>query len=406
LWSLLGRNADFRRLFLAAIISLLGDWFAFVAVSGLVTELTGKSGMAAIVYAASLIPVFIASPYAGVLGDRVDRKRLLLSVDILRIFPALGLVAALHLGSAWLAVACVATIAALSAFFEPISEAVIPNLVAREDLSLAQAAMGTIWGSMLFVGAALGGIVAATLGRQTSFLINAASFAISASLVWRIHKPMQESLSKVHTAVGRSLHEVWLLCRSRLVTRTLLTSKAGLGLASGIVGLLPSFVAARYGGGDAGVGLLLAARGAGALMGPFLGQRWVGSSGKRLLIANALTMVLYGAAYLVFPYTQSLATASFWIVIAHVGGGAQWSLTTFGLQATTRDQLRGRVLSLDFGLATLSMGTSSLLASVLADSVGLVATSWVFGLLAIAFGVFWLVWSRPLWRSDTPDPLA
>src|SRR5215207_4876724 len=83
--ALLVRNPDFRRLFLSSVVSLAGDWFSFVAVAGLVTELTGRPGAAAFIYAATVLPVFLASPLAGAIADRYDRKRILIFADVIRV---------------------------------------------------------------------------------------------------------------------------------------------------------------------------------------------------------------------------------------------------------------------------------------------------------------------------------
>ncbi|MGH3666569.1 MAG: hypothetical protein ACRDU8_10875 [Egibacteraceae bacterium] len=91
-------------------------------------------------------------------------------------------------------------------------------------------------------------------------------------------------------------------------------------------------------------------------------------------------------------------------MLAHAGGGAQWVLSTYGLQVATPDTVRGRVLSLDFGLATLAIGLSSLAAGTSAEIVGLEATSWALVVLAVTYGLGWLTWTRDLWRSPT-DPL-
>src|SRR5688572_221310 len=99
------------------VVSLAGDWFAFVAVSGLVTDLTGRPGLPSFLYAASVLPVFFLSPLAGVIADRVDRKWLMVAADALRVPVALGLCLAAAWGSAALAVICMVLIAVLSAFF-------------------------------------------------------------------------------------------------------------------------------------------------------------------------------------------------------------------------------------------------------------------------------------------------
>jgi MFS family permease len=85
---LLVRNPDFRRLFLASVVSLAGDWFSFVAVASLVTELTGRAGAPAFVFAATVLPVFVASPVAGALADRFDRRRILVIADLARVTSA------------------------------------------------------------------------------------------------------------------------------------------------------------------------------------------------------------------------------------------------------------------------------------------------------------------------------
>src|ERR1041384_6454673 len=88
---LLLRNRACRRLFLASVVSLAGDWFSFVAVAGLVAELTGRPGAPALVYAATVLPVFAASPIAGAIADRFDRKRTLVIADLARVPIALSL---------------------------------------------------------------------------------------------------------------------------------------------------------------------------------------------------------------------------------------------------------------------------------------------------------------------------
>jgi len=403
--ALLRRNPDYRRLFLATVVSLLGDWFAFVAVSGFVTHSTGRPGAAAAVFAANVLPVFLLSPVAGLIADRVDRQRLMVTVDLLRVVPALGLLAALRLDSPALAISCVALLAALSAFFEPVAEAATPNVLAPEELSLGQAALGSVWGSMLFVGAALGGLTSATLGRETSLLLNAATFLASAALVWRIRRPLQHHGPPSTEGVGAQLGEVLTLARQSRLTRSLLLTKVGVGVGNGIVGLLPVFAAERFGAGDAGVGVLLAARGLGALVGPLLGQRWARDDGRRLLLACGASMVAYGLAYLFLPLAPSLALAAGCVLCAHLGGGAQWVLSTYGLQVSTPDGLRGRVLSIDYGLVTLAIGLSSLAASGAAEVLGLTRASWALAVASLLYGSWWLWWTRGLWRAPV-DVLA
>lgn len=402
---LLRRNADFRRLFLSSVVSFLGDWFALVAVSGLVKELTGRDGSTALVFAAEVMPIFLMAPLAGVLADRLDRRRLMISSDLARVVPALGLLAAVALEQAWLAFVCVAAISALAAFFQPVVSAVLPNVVDEEDISLAQTAIGSVWGTMLFVGAAVGGLVTAAFGREVSFVVNAATFVVSAALIWRIRTPLSRGTVTATASVLAHLAEVWRFIRPRKVTRAFMVTKAGVGVGNGIVGLLPVFALDVFGAGDAGIGVLLAARGLGALVGPYVGRALYRSDGRRLVLVCGSSIVAYAIAYVFLPLSPGLWSAAAFVALAHAGGGNQWVSSTTGLQLTTPDDVRGRVLSLDFGLATLAMGVSALIAGGLAEVIGLTRAAWVMATFALVYGIGWLVWTRDLW-SGPEDPVA
>ena len=81
------------------------------------------------------------------------------------------------------------------------------------------------------------------------------------------------------------------------------------------------------------------------------------------------------------------------VVLAHLGGGAQWSLSTYGLQRETPDHLRGRVMAIDYGLATLFIGLSSIVAGILADELGEARATWWLAGIGSVYGLWWLVWS-------------
>ena len=134
----------------------------------------------------------LVAPFAGALADRVDRKRLLVAADVARVPICLGFLLARTPDTLWIALACALLLSACGAFFEPASSAALPNLVDDADLPTANVILGSAWGVMLAVGAALGGIVAATLGRDAAFVIDAATFAVSALLIVGITRPFQQ----------------------------------------------------------------------------------------------------------------------------------------------------------------------------------------------------------------------
>lgn len=395
---LLVRNRDFRRLFLASVVSLAGDWFSFVAVASLVTELTGLAGAPAFVYAATVMPVFLASPLAGTIADRFDRKRILVIADLLRVPIALSLCLAAWWHSTALAIAASIALAVGASFSDPIASAATPNLVSSDELASAQSLMGAVWGSMLMVGAGIGGIVADVFGRQTAFAIDALSFLVSAWLVAGIRRPLQQA--RAATRAHGTLREAFDYIRSNPIVLRLVFAKVGVSSANGIVGLLPTFATRRFSGTNIATGLLFAARGLGAMAGPILVRRVIGATpARRAIVASCgISTLTYCLVYAVFPLSHVFALAMVLVMLAHLGGGAQWSFSTYGLQRETPDQFRGRVLSLDYGLATLSIGASSIAAGLLANAYGEASATWWLTAIGGSYGIAWLVWSfAALW---------
>jgi MFS family permease len=402
---LLSAHRDFRRLFIASLISMAGDWFAFVALADLVTQLTGRQGAPAFVFAATVLPMFFASPIAGAAADRFDRKRLLVGADLVRVPLALALCVAAWIGSAALAIGAVVALGVAASFHDPITSAVVPNLVPAHHLSRAQALLGAVWGSMLFIGAGLGGIVAELFGMQAAFAINAASFAVSAWLIAGIRAPMQEASAEERRARSSKgqFREVLRYVRKDRIVKRLVLAKVGVSCANGTVGLLPAFAAERFAGTNIATGLLFAARGLGALFGPLL-ARWIAGAAPRarvIVVMCGVSTMLYVAIYAVIPLIWWFPLALVAVIIAHLGGGAQWSLSTYGLQVMTPDALRGRVMSLDYGIATLAIGVSALVAGVLADITGIEYTTWWLAGAGAVYGLAWLIWSLLGTREDS-----
>lgn len=394
---LVRRNREFRRLFLASVVSLAGDWFSFVAVASLVSELTGRPGASAFVYAATVLPVFLASPIAGIVADRFDRKRVLVIADLARVPIALLLCLAALWSSATLAIVAVTALAVGASFSDPIISAATPNLVEPDELATAQAVMGAVWGSMLMVGAGIGGLVAELLGRQAAFAIDAASFLVSAWLVAGIRRPMQLATTAARAPEGILDALRYLRAHPRVLR--LVFAKVAPSSANGIVGLLPTFATRRFAGTNIATGLLFAARGLGAMVGPILASRAVGATpGRRAVLAVcSIASLTYCVVYAALPLAGVFGVALVLVFLAHLGGGAQWSMSTYGLQAETPDHVRGRVMALDYGLATLAIGISALLAGLLADALGEGAATWWLTALGGACGIAWTVWStRPL----------
>ncbi len=401
--SILRGRHDFRRLFLARLISFGGDWFLLVPLLGLVYEATGSAFSTGWVMVANSLPGLFLSPFAGSLADRLDRRRLMLGANLVagatvsvlallgdRLTPAGGLVG-------------IAVVAASVSVINPSASGGIPNLVARRELSAANVLMGSSWGTMAAVGAALGGLVAAAFSRPVAFAIDAATFFVGAVLVARIRTPLTEESPTERVGMIESVREGFLYAWRRPPIRALLTSKAGFAVvASGPITLLAVASVELFGLGDEGTGILFAARGLGALVGPFLARRWFGSSDARLLGVIGAAISLWGIGYAGFAWAPTIWLGAVFVVVGHLGGGSQWSLSSYGLQALAPDHIRGRVIGLDFAAMTFVMALVQPLVGAVADRVALRPLLFALAVAGVVFGVVWKRLTDPIWRRLDP----
>ncbi len=399
-FSLLGRNRDFRNLYLASLISLGGDWFLLVALFGLALEITGSAISVAFLIASQEIPFFLMSPLGGVLADRLDRRGLMVACDLARAMLVLGFLFVNDDGTLWIAYLLLALISSFAAVFDPASSAALPNLVDERGLGPANALSGSLWGTMLAVGAALGGIVAAAFGRDAAFLIDSASFAISALLLARIRRPFSAERSEdVETNVIRATVETVRYARRDHRVLALLTVKAGFGLAGGAIALLAVFALREFDAGDVGIGVLMAGRGVGALIGPFLGRWLAGPDDRRLFSAISIALVVFGLGYALLGVMPGLWLAAFAVGIGHLGGGAQWTLSSYGLQRVVPDRIRGRIFSFDFAMITLTFTVSALITGWAAERFGPRPTVVVLGGVAVLWALVWTWFTTDVRRA-------
>jgi MFS family permease len=398
--SLLRRNRDFRRLYLASVISLGGDWFLLIALFGLMLDLTGQALAVAFTIAAQDLTYFLASPFAGVLADRLDRRRLMIACDLARAAIVLGFLLVRTDELAWLAYVLLAATATFAAAFEPASAAALPNVVDERDLAIANALSGSLWGTMLAVGGALGGIVAGVFGSDVAIVADSASFVLSAVLIVRVRTSFAEArTATAPSSLREDTVETVRYARKDHRVLALLAVKFGWGIAGGVLVLLPLLALGEFGAGEIGLGLLMAARGIGALIGPFVGRSLAGPQDRRLFGAIGGALGTFGVGYALLGLAPGLVFAMGAVLVAHVGGGAQWTLSSYGLQRVVPDRIRGRIFAVDGMLVTLTFGLSSILTGLLADVFGPGPTALAMGAVALAWAVTWALLTADVRRA-------
>jgi MFS family permease len=398
--SLLRRNRDFRSLFFAQIISFAGDWFATVAMLGLVIDRTGSEAAASAVFVVQTLPAFLLTPLAGPAADRFDRRTLMVVVSLAQAGAA-GLFLAGTSGPVAFAFVAQGLISGLGAFFLPASQAALPNVVDPEDLSLAAVMMASSWGAMLAVGAAVGGLFTVAFGREAAFAADAATFLVAAYLIRSVTRRTQAARAESDGARApmrplADTAEALRFARGHPVVAALLGSKLGFGLGGGTVGMLALLATDAFGGGDGATGLLLGARGAGVLLGPLLAKRLADRGLDGVLLACGLAGLVFGTGYLAAGSAGALGVAAAGVLVAHLGGGMQWTLSTYGLQRATPDHIRGRIFAADFALVTLSMSVSLLVAGAVAEHTGPRPPTLALAGVAYLWGTVYLTLTRRL----------
>lgn len=396
-WALLARNSDFRRLYIARLVSFAGDWFLIVPLLGLVLDETNSPLATASVFAANSFPAFLATPFAGTIADRFSRRLVMIGSKLVGA-AAVTAILLVDGGLIWI-LGMVSVISTAAAFFNAASSAAIPALVPSAGLAPANVLINSTWGTMAAVGAAAGGALSTLTSRETAFVVDAVSFLVAAGVVATIDQVLRPDSAGERPSFISALSTVARYARARPQVAALLSAKSGFAIvASGTIALFPAISAELYDLSDDGTGILFGARGVGALVGPFLFERLLRRDPRRILSAIGPSVSLWGVAYIGLAVSPVIALAAFAVAIAHSGGGSQYSFSSYGLQMVSDDWIRGRIFAVDHGMFMLAMTVSTLTVGWLATFVPLRPLIAVTAAVAALFGLIWRHLTRHLWE--------
>ena len=412
---LLRENRNFRLLWLAQIVSEIGDWFYALAVYSLILELTGSAKLVGLAVVMQVLPQTLAAPTAGVVNDRMSRKRVMIMADLARVAIVLGMLLVRSPRMVWLIFPLLFLETIGWGFFEPAHSAVIPAVTGQEDAILANTLTATTWSFCLAIGSALGGGVAALLGRDAVFILNALSFVVSAALLsgMRFEEPHADESAALRTRdlidFSPILEGVRYVRRDPKLLATLFV-KGGLGFLGANLVILPLlgervFPLSLQGLGSQraamlGMSVLMGARGLGALIGPLLTVPWARHDDSRLRLGILFGFLAIFIGYLGLGLAPTVWIACLALILAHGGGSTIWVFSTTLLQKNTDDRFRGRVFSADMGLNTLMVSVTSYLAGMFMDrGVGVREYALITGVSLLAPAAAWALGLR-LWRKE------
>ena len=402
--ALVRSNGNFRRLWLAQLVSEMGDWFYMLAIYDLLLARTHRGAAVSWAIIIQTLPWFFMTPFAGYVADRFRRRSLMITADIFRGFIVLGMLLSLVSGDVRLIYLLLGVEVIFSSLFEPARSALLPNVVSSDEILPANALASSTWAFSLAMGAALGGAVTALMGRNFAFVTDSLSFFLSAALILRIrvhvpHAAPMRRLSESLSEATASVREGALYLRANGKVLILVLAKTGVGLLGGSLMLLVIFGERIFpvaGHGALAVGLLYAARGVGAGIGPLVGDRLAGGLQLRMWNLIGASFFVIAAAYIALSQAPGLLLAILCILVGHMGGSNVWVMSTSLLQINTPDNVRGRVFSLDFGLLMLAIAASNYVMGLGLDTWGLTARQLAAGLGFVMTipGILWILGLR------------
>jgi MFS family permease len=391
-------NGPLARLLAGEFVSSIGDWLYLVALLIVVYQQSRDPILLGVVGAARILPYVVLSVPAGIAADRFDRRLVLLITDIARGLVMLGLAWLVATDGPLLAIVALAILATcFSAFFGPTIGAYLPTLVRDEtELGPANSAWATLDNLAFIVGPAIGGLLIAASGLTLAFLLNAVSFAVVTTVLWRLPSPAQPSVaapspegSERDTGVGeRSAADV--LRASRQILAGIVAIDLVGSFAFGGLGILTVVLATDvYRGGDEATGYLNAAIGVGGLLGaigsgPLVLRARLGAPLLAGAVVLALGLVGLGLAGDLGPGLAAMTVAAAGSLLVEV-------VSTTLFQRYVPNEVRGRLLGATATLGHLSYAAGSLVVPPLADRVGVGAALVGLGLLVLVAGLIGVV---------------
>jgi MFS family permease len=337
-------NPNYRRWYVGQGISLVGTWMQTIAQGWLVYTLSGSGTELGLVVALQMLPVLFLAPYAGVIADRVDKRRLIIAVQAVMgvLALALGLLTVTGVVQLWQVFVLAALLGVATAFDNPARQAFVMELVGPEHVRNAVTLNSVLVNAARAVGPAVAGILIATVGVSVCFLVNAGSYlAVIASLLLLDLSALQPS-RPAPRARGQ-LREGLRYVVSTPALAVPLGMMAVIGaLAYEFQVVLPIIARETFGGGAEAYGFMTAAMGIGAVVGGLV----VAGSGRTGTRAVIMSGYAFGIAILLAAAAPSLPIE---LVALTVVGAASVTFLAVGnstLQLAARPEMRGRVMSL------------------------------------------------------------
>ncbi len=404
---LLRSNRNYRFLWFGQVVSEVGDHFNNIAVMSLAMQHANAGLVVTGVFLARAVPMLAAGPIAGVLLDRLDRKRVMIASDVTRAVIALAFILSIDRKGPLLLYLLSAALMFASPFFSAGRNSILPGIATREELHTANTMTQTTSWASLAIGAFLGAM-GAQFGFVIAFGFNALSFVISALCVSQLKRPegfRPERTERKRRQTGAAEYRAGIAyMRANPLVFGISMLSVGWASGGGAAQILFSLFGEKvFNAGAIGIGIIWGFAGIGLLLGGAIAYRL----GKVLSFAQykrtiAIAYVIHGGAYVLFSQMPTLALACVFILISRAAIAVSSVLNTSQLLHHVEDQYRGRVF------ATLeSLTWSTMMVSMMATGAATISYSprvigaWA-GAISSTTAIFW-TWANLTGRLPEPS---
>jgi MFS family permease len=399
-------NRNYRFTWAGQVVSEVGDHFNNIAVMSLAMQHSNPGLVVTGVFLARAVPMLAAGPIAGVLLDRLDRKRVMIASDVTRAAIAVGFVLCIHQQSPALLYLLSAMLMFASPFFTAGRNSILPRIATPDELHTANTMTQTTSWASLTAGAFLGA-VGAGYGFKVAFAFNALSFVISALCISRLSrsggfKPVQSERKEKETGLVQYREGIRYLRATPLVFGIAMLS-VGWATGGGAAQILFSLFGEKvFNAGAIGIGVIWGFAGVGLLVGGAIAY-WLG---KRISFVQykrtvAIAYVIHGGAYVLFSQMPTIAWACVFICLSRAAIAVSSVLNFSQLLRHVEDRFRGRVFatleSLQWSTMMVSMMAAGAATTVYSPRV---IGAWA-GAVSSMTAVFW-TWAN--WSGRLPEP--
>ena len=368
---LLHAEPDYRQLFMAGLVNGIGDRFSQVAMLALILGTTGSGLAVGLALGLRVFPFLLLAPLGGVLTLHFSRRSIMIVTNLLRVPVALSYLLVHQADDLWILYTASTLLACAEAIYAPVRKSGIPLLVRSENLHKINGLEQVMNGSVLIVGAFLGGIVSSVMGPQAAFVTNALAFLFAAALIRKMSFPPL-STNQVDEMVGREparkhagiARMLWQLICSSVPLQILVAFELWVPVINGIDNVLISVYAIEvFKLGDWGVGLFYAALGIGLVLSSW-GSRYL----QLWLLPGVVACLFIEGCLLMLLSEARLASAAvlMYILLAFMSGMGNTCLDTL-LMRETPEKYRGVVYGLVTACSSTMLGLSMFGAGILLE---------------------------------------